>query len=154
MATIIRHSKFPAGARRALRLGLQALGALALTVLVALASAPVKAQVQAPGRIQNQSQNHAQLEAQSPRGRPIPAAAQLARLKLGVFPEAELDGRRITLGPGVRIFNRDNMLVVPAALKDVSSVVAYTTGSLGEVVTVWILDEAEVKSIRARRKAG
>lgn len=136
MATIIRHPKFSPAARRALRLGLQALGALALTVVVALGSVPANAQIQTQIR-------------------PIPEAAKLARLKLGVFPEAEIDGRRITLGPGVRIFNRDNMLVVPAALKDVSSVVAYTTGSLGEIVTVWILDEAEVKSIRARaRKSG
>lgn len=133
MATIIRHSKFRTGARRALRLGLQALGALVLTLVVALGSAPAQAQVQA---------------------RPIPETAKLAKLKLGVFPEAVLDGRKITLGPGVRIFNRDNMLVVPAALKDVTSVVAYTTGSLGEILTVWILDEAEVKRIRARRKAG
>ena len=139
MATIIRHPKFSPGTRRALRLGLQALGALALTVVVALGSAPAKAQTQDP----------------QARMRPIPEAAKLAKLKLGVFPEAELDGRRITLGPGVRIFNRDNLLVVPAALKDVTSVVAYTTGSLGEIVTVWILDEAEVKSIRARaRKSG
>lgn len=132
MATMIRHPKSSTRARRALRLGLQALGALALTVVVALGSAPAQAQT-----------------------RPIPEAAKLAKLKLGVFPEAELDGRKITLGPGVRIFNRDNLLVVPAALKDVTSVIAYTTGSLGEIVTVWILDEAEVKSIRARaRKSG
>ncbi len=138
MATIIRHPKFSPAARRALRLGIQALGALALTAVVALGSAPARAQIQ----IQTQT-------------RPIPEAAKLARLKLGVFPEAELDGRKVTLGPGVRIFNRDNMLVVPAAVKDVTSVVAYTTGSLGEIVTVWILDEAEVKSLRARaRKSG
>ena len=132
MATLTRLPKYPAGAQRALRLGLQALAALALTVLVALATAPAQAQT-----------------------RPIPESARLAKLKLGVFPEAELDGKRVTLGPGVRIFSRDNMLVVPAALKDVTSIVAYVTGSLGEIVTVWILDEAEVKQLRARaRKSG
>ena len=132
MATMIRHPKFRDGARRALRLGLQALGALVVTLVVALATAPAQAQT-----------------------RPIPEAAKLARLKLGVFPEAELDGRKISLGPGARIFNRDNMLVVPASLMDSTSVVAYVTGSLGEIVTVWILSDAEVKQLRARaRKSG
>jgi hypothetical protein len=132
MATNIRHPKFPIGARRALRLGVQVLGALALTLVVALATAPAQAQT-----------------------RPIPAEAKLAKLKLGVFPDAEIDGRKITLGPGVRIFDRHNMLVIPAALKDVTSVVAYVTGSLGEIVTVWVLDDAEEKQIRARaRKSG
>ena len=61
----------------------------------------------------------------------------------------------MTLGPGVRIFSRDNMLVLPASQKDQTSVVAYVTGSLGEVITVWILNDAEVKQIRARaRKSG
>jgi hypothetical protein len=134
MATITRHPKFSAGARRALRLGLQALAALVVTVVVALATAPAQAQTQT---------------------RPIPESARLAKLKLGVFPDAELDGRRVTLGPGVRIFSRDNMLVIPAALKDTTSTVAYVTGSLGEIITVWILDEAEVKQLRARaRKSG
>ena len=132
MATIPRYPKLQDAPRRMLRLGLQALGALVLSLLVALATAPAQAQQ-----------------------RPIPESARLAKLKLGVFPEAELDGRKVTLGPGVRIFSRDNMLVVPASMKDVTSVVAYVTGSLGEIVTVWILDDAEVKQIRARgRKAG
>ena len=132
MATITRYPKFQDGPRRVLRLGLQALGALVLTLLVALATAPAQAQ-----------------------SRPIPDTARLAKLKLGVFPEAELDGKRVTLGPGVRIFSRDNMLVLPASQKGQTSVVAYVTGSLGEVITVWILNDAEVKQIRARaRKSG
>ena len=128
MATITRYPKFQDGPRRVLRLGLQALGALVLTLLVALATAQAQAQSD---------------------------TARLAKLTFGVFPEAELDGKRVTLGPGVRIFSRDNMLVLPASQKDQTSVVAYVTGSLGEVITVWILNDAEVKQIRARaRKSG
>ena len=132
MATITRYPKFQDGPRRVLRLGLQALGALVLTLLVALATAPAQAQ-----------------------SRPIPETALLEKLTFGVNPEPELDGKRLTLGPGVRIFSRDNMLVLPASQKDQTSVVAYVTGSLGEVITVWILNDAEVKQIRARaRKSG
>lgn len=132
MATITQPPKLHAGAPRALRVALQALAALVLSLLVALAAAPVHAQT-----------------------RPIPDGARLATLKLGVFPDAELDGRPIKLGPGARIFNRDNMLVIPASLKGVTSVVAYVTGSLGEVVTVWVLNDAEAKQLRARlRKSG
>lgn len=35
---------------------------------------------------------------------------------------------------------------------NVRTVVAYATGSLGEVVSAWILTEAEIKQIRARPK--
>jgi hypothetical protein len=112
-----------------LRVVLQVLAALLVSVLVGIAAAPAQAQ-----------------------GRPIPDTARLATLKLGVFPDAELNGKAIKLGPGARIFNRDNMLVIPAPLQGVTHAVAYVTGSLGEVISVWILNDAEVKQLRARLK--
>ena len=118
----------PRTPRKALRLAMQALAALLLSVLVGIAAAPAQAQI-----------------------RPIPANAKLATLKLGVFPDAELNGKWIKLGPGARIYNRDNIIVIPSTLKDVTTVVAYVTGSLGEVVAVWILKEDEIKQIRARQ---
>jgi hypothetical protein len=112
-----------------LRLFVQVLAALLLSLLVALAATPAEAQV-----------------------RRIPEGARLATLKLGVFPDAVLNGKPVKLGPGARIYNQDNIIVVPSSLKDVSNVVAYVTGSLGEVVEVWILKDAEYKQIRARQK--
>jgi hypothetical protein len=116
-------------ARRTARLVVQALAALLLSLLVALAAAPAKAQV-----------------------RQIPEHAKLATLKLGIFPDAELNGKAVKLGPGVRIYNQENTIVVPSTIKDARLVVAYVTGSLGEVVVAWILKDAEYQQIRARQK--
>ena len=116
-------------ASRALRLVLQALAALLVSVLVGIAAAPASAQI-----------------------RTIPAHAKLATLTLGVFPDAELNGKAVKLGPGARIFNQDNMIVIPASIKGTRHVVAYSTGSLGEVVSVWILKDPEVRQLRARLK--
>ena len=119
----------PDPAAKVLRLVLQALAALVLSILVGIAATPAQAQI-----------------------RPIPANARLATLKLGVFPDAELNGKAIRLGPGARIYNRDNIIIIPSTLKDVAMVVAYVTGSLGEVVTVWILTDDEIRQVRARAK--
>ncbi|MEO8630115.1 MAG: hypothetical protein ABI612_18765 [Betaproteobacteria bacterium] len=120
----------PAFSTTLLRLAVQVLGALLLSVIVAIAASPAQAQI-----------------------RPIPANARLATLKLGVFPDAVLNGKAIRLGPGARIYNRDNIIIIPSTLKDVTMVVAFATGSLGEVVSAWILTDQEIKQIRARPKA-
>ncbi len=129
MATIFPNPKLHARAYRTLRLFLQVLAALLVSVLVGLAATPASAQI-----------------------RPIPEHARLATLKLGVFPDAELNGKWVKLGPGARIYNQDNMIVIPSSLKGVPHVVAYVTGSLGEVVSVWILKDREVRQLRARLK--
>ena len=120
----------PAFSATLLRLAVQVLGALLLSIMVGIAAAPAQAQI-----------------------RPIPANAKLATLKLGVFPDAVLNGKAIRLGPGARIYNRDNIIIIPSTLKDVTMVVAFATGSLGEVVSAWILTDQEIKQIRARPKA-
>ena len=129
MATIFPKPKLNSGASRALRLVLQVLAALLVSVLVGIAAAPARAQI-----------------------RSIPEHAKLATLKLGVFPDAELNGKAVKLGPGARIYNHDNMIVIPSTLRGITHVVAYATGSLGEVVSVWILKDTEVRQLRARLK--
>ena len=128
MATMPSISQ-PAQASKVFRLALQAFAALLISILVGIAAAPAQAQV-----------------------RPIPADAKLAKLKLGVFPDAELNGKSIKLGPGTRIYNRDNIIVIPSTVKDLTMTVAYVTGSLGEVVAVWILTNDEIRQVRARQK--
>jgi hypothetical protein len=129
MATNRLNTPTRPGTRQALRLCATALAALIVSILVALAAAPAQAQI-----------------------RSIPENAQLGTLTLGIFPDAVLNGKAVRLGPGARIYNQDNMIIVPSTLKDVTSVVAFVTGSLGEVVSVWILKEAELKQLRARQK--
>lgn len=83
--------------------------------------------------------------------RRVPANARLGILRPGVFPQAVLDGKAITLGPGFRLLDTLNRVVVPASVAGTSQVVAYQSGPVGEVTTAWILTEAERNAIRRRQ---
>jgi hypothetical protein len=109
------------------RLGLLAFAALALSILVGVGSA------------------YAQ-------GRPIPEKAKVGTLVLGVFPRADLDGKPITLGAGARIHDRRNLIVTPASIKDARHLVAYVTGPQDEILSAWILTDAEIAALRERQR--
>lgn len=83
--------------------------------------------------------------------RPIPAEARLGTLTVGIFPDAVLDGKAIRLGPGVRIHDTSNRIVVPSTIRNSALVVAYVTGNLGEIVSAWIVTDTELRQLRARR---
>jgi hypothetical protein len=89
--------------------------------------------------------------------RPIPQSAEIGRLRIGVFPQATLDGRPVQLGPGTRIYDARNMIVAPGGI-DGERKVAFVRGTQGEVNLVWLLDDAEFREIgnriAAARRAG
>lgn len=96
----------------------------------------------------------------------LPAAAQLrafpdkvemGRLSMQVFPDAFVDGKPVRLGPGARIYDESNMIVMPGGLSGEKRV-AYARGTLGEIVQIWILTSAEQQALserlaEARRRA-
>lgn len=81
--------------------------------------------------------------------RTLPEAAEAARLRIGVFPEATLDGKPVLLGPGTRILDDQNRIVPPAQLVG-ERPVALVRGALGEVRQVWLLTDAEHRDLTAR----
>ncbi|MGE0310022.1 MAG: hypothetical protein AB7P21_00160 [Lautropia sp.] len=90
--------------------------------------------------------------------RAIPEAANLGTLKIGNFPQATLDGAAVTLGPGFRLYDLLNRIVVPASISGTPLVVAYVRGAIGEVVEAWQLNDAELadrqRLIAARKARG
>ncbi len=117
----------PATGARLARIALQAFAALLASVLLAIPAA----------------------QAQT---RPIPAQARYGTLVLGVFPEASLDGKATRLGAGARVFDQRNLIVTPASIKDARNFVAFVTGPQNEIVTAWILTDAEIAALRARKR--
>ena len=91
-------------------------------------------------------------------GRAIPDGALLGNLTIGNFPEAALNGKVINLGPGFRLYDLLNRIVVPASVNGRSFVVAYTIGPIGEVTQAWQLNDAEFaerqRLISARKASG
>ncbi len=76
--------------------------------------------------------------------RGIPDAAKPGTLRIGNFPQATLDGANVTLGPGFRLYDRLNRIVVPASVSGTTMVVAYVRGAIGEVVQAWQLNDTEL----------
>jgi hypothetical protein len=79
--------------------------------------------------------------------RPFPANALRGKMTPGYFPDVTIDGKVRQLSPAARIFNRDNMIEMPASLRGSDIVVNYTVDGNGNIDRVWILtrDEAAQK---------
>jgi hypothetical protein len=81
--------------------------------------------------------------------RAIPEGVELGRLRIGVFPEATLDGRPVQLGAGTRIRDESNMIRPPSMVEGERRV-AYQRGMTGEIVQVWLVTDDEWRAIAAR----
>ena len=78
------------------------------------------------------------------RARVFPPGTMRGRLKLGAFPEAWLNGQAITLSPGARIRQTDNLLVLPQQIAGQELTVHYRLeGATGQVREIWLLSAAE-----------
>ena len=74
--------------------------------------------------------------------RTLPEDAPVGRLTIGTLTEATIDDQRFRLAPGARIFSAANKTLVPGMVPpDVT--VRYRLDREGQIMTVWILDEAE-----------
>ena len=75
--------------------------------------------------------------------RPFPANALRGKMTPGYFPDVSIDGKPRRLSPAARIFNRDNMIEMPAALRGSDIVVNYTVDFQGYIDRIWILTAEE-----------
>ena len=81
--------------------------------------------------------------------RAFPEGVALGRLRIGVFPEATMDGRPVRLGPGTRIRDESNVIRPPSTVEGERRV-AYQRGTLDEIVQVWLVTDDEWRAISAR----
>jgi len=88
--------------------------------------------------------------------RPFPPAALRGKMTPGYAPDVTIDGKPRQLSPSSRIFNQDNLIEMPAALRGKDLVVNYTVDGMGYIDRIWILtgDEAAVKRPTAAELAG
>lgn len=80
--------------------------------------------------------------------REIPAEAKRGSLTPGWFPDITLDGKPRRLAPSARIFNQDNLIEVPAALRGRDLAVCYTENAEGDIDRVWLLTAEEARQGR------
>ncbi|WP_374360698.1 hypothetical protein [Pseudoduganella danionis] len=75
--------------------------------------------------------------------RPFPANAVRGKMTPAYFPEVLIDGKVRQLAPSARIFNQDNLIELPAAIRGSDLVVNYTVDSWGNIDRIWILTAEE-----------
>ena len=81
--------------------------------------------------------------------RPLPETAQAGKLRIDVFPAARLDGAPVTLSPGARIRDHNNVIRLPVEITGERKV-AYVRGTMGEVRDIWLLTDAEYAALAKR----
>lgn len=75
--------------------------------------------------------------------RPFPANVLRGKFTPGYFPDITLDGKARQLSPAARIFNEENRIEMPAAVRGKDLVVNYTVDSMGNIDRIWILTAEE-----------
>lgn len=90
------------------------------------------------------AQIHVQSFAQVVADRQFPPDTQRGKLDMSAYPDVKLNGKAVYLAPSCRIFNTENMFVVPASLDEKEIIVNYTLNVMGDVDRIWILTRAEI----------
>nr|WP_315255773.1 hypothetical protein [uncultured Duganella sp.] len=75
--------------------------------------------------------------------RPFPPNILRGKFTPGYFPDITLDGKQRRLSPAARIFNQDNRIEMPAALRGKDIVVNYTVDGMGYIDRIWMLTAEE-----------
>ncbi|MYN39711.1 hypothetical protein GTP55_10035 [Duganella sp. FT109W] len=75
--------------------------------------------------------------------RPFPANILRGKFTPGYYPDITLDGKPRQLSPSARIFNQDNRIEMPAAVRGTDIVVNYTVDGMGYIDRIWILTDDE-----------
>jgi hypothetical protein len=77
--------------------------------------------------------------------RPFPKNARRGAMEMGAYPVVVINDKPRRLSAGARIWNRKNMIQVPASLGTQEMTVNYTEDSQHNIDRVWILTDEEAK---------
>lgn len=75
--------------------------------------------------------------------RPFPENVQRGKMTPADYPMIVIEGKTRHLAPGARIWNQDNLIEMPAALRGSNLIVNYTENDQGDIDRVWILTAEE-----------
>lgn len=82
--------------------------------------------------------------------RPFPVTAKRGTMTPAPYPEIVIDSKLRHLAPGARIWNAENLIEMPAALRG-DFTVNYTENDEGDIDRVWILNDEEAREPLARQ---
>ncbi len=71
--------------------------------------------------------------------RNFPEQALRGDIKAYQYPAMKIGDRIYRLSPGSRIFNRHNLIIMPASLQVQTAPIMYTLDTRGDLASVWLL---------------
>jgi hypothetical protein len=80
--------------------------------------------------------------------RPFPPIAKRGTMSPANHPQIVIDGQTRNLAVAARIWNTENLIEMPAALRGSDFKVDYTENSQGDIDRVWILNAEEASQQR------
>lgn len=83
--------------------------------------------------------------------RPFPAPTKRGKMTPAAHPAIVIDGKARQLSPGARIWNENNLIEMPAALRGSELIVNYTENDQGDIDRVWILTPEEAREPVAKQ---
>jgi len=75
--------------------------------------------------------------------RNFPEKAVRGELKSHRYPYMTIGDKTLRLAPGARIFNEQNLIIVPVSLQSRKTPIMYTTDMNGNLSRVWLLTAEE-----------
>jgi hypothetical protein len=75
--------------------------------------------------------------------RNFPEKAMRGKIKSHNFPYVKIGDKTFRLAPGGRIFNQQNLIIMPASLQSQTAQIMYTTDMNGDLSRVWLLTAEE-----------
>lgn len=78
--------------------------------------------------------------------RPFPPNAKRGKMTPAPYPVIVINGKDRTLSAGARIWNQDNLIEMPAALRGSGIPVNYTEDGQGDIDRIWMLTDEEAAS--------
>ena len=76
--------------------------------------------------------------------RQFPPNARRGVLDMSAYPDIRMDGKVRHTSAAFRIYNNENLIVLPATLDANNIIVNYTENPYGDIDRVWILTAAEI----------
>ena len=90
--------------------------------------------------------------AQQPRPVPLPADARYGELKAFQHPQARIGDKVLRLAPGAKIYNTQNLIIMPVGMPQQASVL-YQLDINGEIIELWLLTPAEAAAAKKRPRS-
>lgn len=81
--------------------------------------------------------------------RDLPRNALYGKLTAFAYPFANIGGKALRMSPGAKIYNEQNLIIMPAAMRQQAKVL-YRLDNAGALSAMWLLTEHEAAPFEAR----